>query len=389
MTWVDVALLVGTLVVAVMGWRAGVITTVAGFAGFLGGAILGAWLVPQVLSGTDWPALLAGVATIAAMVLLGLVGQAILGTLGRAVRDVVGIGPIRLLDQASGMVVSAVAFLMAAWMLLSVAATLPGGGAGQAVRTSRSYPLLDQVMAGPGGRLLDDARSLLARFDLPSLPFNPATLPPVAEPDDVDLGDEVVDVARSSVLQVTATSDRCGLSQVGSGVVMADQRVVTNAHVVAGSGTVTVRTAGSRRAATARLVLLDRATDVAVLYVPGLDAPVLDWGDVSRGTEGAVAGYPGGGRLTVGAARVRGAASVGDDAGRGSREVVVFRGTVRPGNSGGALLDLSGDVMGVVFANSSLDDSTGFALPRAEVEPALDQAATATREVSSGSCPAD
>jgi S1-C subfamily serine protease len=90
--------------------------------------------------------------------------------------------------------------------------------------------------------------------------------------------------------------------------------------------------------------------------------------------------------LTLGEARVRGQILVADDQGSGSREVHVFRGLVRPGNSGGALLDLQGSVLGLVFANAQDDDQTGFALTRAEVRSAIEASRTATDEVSSGPC---
>ena len=75
-----------------------------------------------------------------------------------------------------------------------------------------------------------------------------------------------------------------------------------------------------------------------------------------------------------------------DDQGSGSREVHVFRGLVRPGNSGGALLDLDGEVLGLVFANAQDDDETGFALTRAEVAGAIAETRRATAEVPSGPC---
>ena len=87
-----------------------------------------------------------------------------------------------VVDSASGMVVSVLAFLLCAWMVLSVAASSSLGPTSEQVRASRGFPLLDQVLAGPGGALLDDARELLATIDVPSLPFNPATLPPVEDP---------------------------------------------------------------------------------------------------------------------------------------------------------------------------------------------------------------
>jgi S1-C subfamily serine protease len=386
--WVDLALGLGVVVVALAGWRAGVISTVASFAGFVAGALAGAWLVPDLLSGTDWPAWLRGTVTVGGMVLLGLLGQSLLGMVGRSIRDSVTSRPVRFLDSASGMAVSAVAFLLSAWMLLSVVVSLPENTASEQVRRSWSFPALESVMAGPGGALLDDARALLASFDLPSLPFNPATLPPVGDPSGVDLGDDVVATAQSSVVQVATSAGRCGAARVGSGVMVAPERVATNAHVVGGTSGVTVRESGRRSARRATLIHLDPATDLAILHVPGLRAPVPDWADgARRGTDAAVAGYPGGGRLTVRQARVRGVATVPDDA-DGVRDVLVFRGLVQPGNSGGPLMDLSGRVIGLVFANSSVDESTGFALSPDEVLPAIEATRTATGEVPAGACPA-
>ncbi len=246
--------------------------------------------------------------------------------------------------------------------------------------------MLDQVMAGPGGSLLDDARELLASIDIPSLPFNPATLPPVDDPTDVNVSAAAAEVARASVVQVATSSARCAAS-VGSGVVVGRGRVATNAHVVAGSSRITVRSAQESGTREARLVSFDPATDVAILHVPGLTAPAPDWvADASRGTDAVVAGYPGGGRLTLREARVRGQVLVADDVGSGSREVHVFRGLVRPGNSGGALLDQQGSVIGLVFANAEGDERTGFALTKKEVQPAITASRGATEEVASGAC---
>ena len=187
--WVDIALLVGLLVVAIAGWRSGVITTAASFAGFIGGALCGAWLVPHLLDGREWPAFLQAMATLAGMFVLGVIGQSILGFAGRTVRDAVDFRPIRVVDSASGMVVSVLAFLLCAWMVLSVAASSSLGPTSEQVRASRGFPLLDEVLAGPGGALLDDARELLATIDVPSLPFNPATLPPVEDPSNVEISE--------------------------------------------------------------------------------------------------------------------------------------------------------------------------------------------------------
>jgi hypothetical protein len=329
---IDLILLAGVLLVAIIGWHAGVIATVAAFAGFIAGALVGAWAVPQLLADADWPPLLAGLATVGGMLVLGMLGQALLGSVGRALREALEVRPLRLLDSASGMVVSAVAFLLSAWLVLSVVASMPAGPASDAVAGSRTFPVLERVMAGPGGDLLADARGLLADLDLPSLPFNPATLPPVEEPGDGVLTEAAVATARASVVQVATSSDRCGQTTVGSGLVVAPGRIATNAHVVAGAERITVRGAGLRVARAARPVYVDAGTDLAILAVEELDAPAPPWAESApRGTDAAIAGHPGGGRLTIRAARVRGTATIAEDGDTGMREVVVLRGLTSTG----------------------------------------------------------
>ena len=103
-----------------------------------------------------------------------------------------------------------------------------------------------------------------------------------------------------------------------------------------------------------------------------------------------MAGFPGGGSLTVVPARVRGTIDArGQDIyGKGSvvREVYALRAQVRPGNSGGPLLDGTGRVYGVVFASSLEDSDTGYALTADQVADAAATGRTATRPVDTGPC---
>lgn len=385
---VDLALVLGGLLMAYLGWRAGIITTTAAFVGFFGGAFLGARLVSFLLDGRDWPVLAEGLATLIAMIVLGMAGQALLGALGRLVRRTLGVvAPLRWVDSGAGMVVSVVAFLLGAWMLLSVAVTLPEGTASDAVRSSRVWPVLDQVVGGPGSVLIADARALLADLDLPALSFNVETLPPVSQPGSGTVPEAVLDTSRESVLKVITNSAQCGMTAMGSAVVVGDELVVTNAHVVAGAQGIQVR-GGDRRTRDAVLVALDRPTDVAVLRVPGLHAPVPDWSTTAtRGMDVYVSGHPDGGNLTVRSARIRGRVTMADEGGGGSRQVLVFAGEVRPGNSGGPLLNEQGTVVGLVFATSSVAAVTGFALAPSDVLPLVRSAEGATEPVDTGGCP--
>jgi S1-C subfamily serine protease len=68
------------------------------------------------------------------------------------------------------------------------------------------------------------------------------------------------------------------------------------------------------------------------------------------------------------------------------REIYSLYARVEPGNSGGPLLSSDGKVVGVVFAKSLDDPSTGYALTLAEARPVLEAASSASRPVSTGAC---
>jgi S1-C subfamily serine protease len=101
-------------------------------------------------------------------------------------------------------------------------------------------------------------------------------------------------------------------------------------------------------------------------------------------------GYPGGGSLYVGAARVRDRGDIsGPDfrqQGTVVRDVYALYGSVRAGNSGGPLFDTQGRVLGVVFASAIDDPTTGYALTYQEVSKAATDGRTAQAAVDTGPC---
>jgi S1-C subfamily serine protease len=130
--------------------------------------------------------------------------------------------------------------------------------------------------------------------------------------------------------------------------------VVTNAHVVAGEESTTVTTRGGEEL-DATAVHYDPHDDLAILQVGGLDLRPLDLApDPSAGTAGAVLGYPENGPFQVAPARLGSTEAVisQDSYGRGpvQRDMTPFRGDVRSGNSGGPVVDGSGDILTTVFA---------------------------------------
>ena len=128
-----------------------------------------------------------------------------------------------------------------------------------------------------------------------------------------------------------------------------------------------------------------------MLYVPDLRADSLDLDPTGgRGDDAVVAGFPGGGPYRLEAARIRDTIDArGPDIyhrDQVTREVFSLFAVVEPGNSGGPLLSLRGDVYGVIFAKSLDDADTGYALTVDEVRPVARRGAGRTAEVDTGAC---
>jgi len=229
--------------------------------------------------------------------------------------------------------------------------------------------------------VLDDGLPQLgALLDLDIQP----SAPPVA------LDDPMLAAAAASVARVSGVAFACGRSATGSGFVIAPDRVVTNAHVVAGVATPIVELPG-QPAREGRIVYFDPIDDLALVAVDGLAAdPLPVVAPVVPGTAGVIQGYPHGGPFSMVNAEVisAGAVPVPDIYGDSMalRDIYALAAQVLPGNSGGPLLTADGAVAGVVFARAEDDGDRGYAMTTTELEPVIAGAAGWTAAVSSGPC---
>jgi S1-C subfamily serine protease len=389
---VDVVLIALALVFALSGFRQGLLVSATSILGFLGGAVLGAQLSGPVAERIDGSSVTRVFAALVVVLAAALLGQILAGAAGRALRGRVTWEPAKMVDSAAGAVVSAVAVLLVAWMVASPLASSPFPAVASQVRQSALVQAVDRAVPDRVRTVYDNLRDAIDRRGLPDVldPLTPTQVRDVPAPDPALQSSSVVASVRGSVVKITGIAPSCSRQIDGSGFVYAPERVMTNAHVLAGVADPVVLAEGEEYEATP--VYVDEATDVAVLAVPGMETLPLSFTaePANAGDDAIIMGYPGGGPFYVGAARVRDRGEISGPDFRNTqtvvRDVYALFGTVRSGNSGGPLFATDGSVLGVVFASAIDDPDTGYALTGPEVAEAATVGSTARTEVGTGPC---
>jgi len=390
--WVDVLVLVLALLAGISGARQGMVAAAASFLGVLAGAVIGVRIAPSLIASYESPEVRVALGVSIVIVLVAL-GETLGVLLGRAVQRQIDAEAVRQVDSFLGAVVQGMAALVVAWLVaLPLTKSSAYTGLTGAVRDSSVLRVVDTMMPNVLRELPTELTRLLDVSGFPDVlaPFAPTPITDVGPADPVLLNSPVVRQARASVLKVRGRARSCSRALEGTAFVIAPQRVITNAHVVAGTDRVQVET--SDGALDATVVTYDPETDVAVLKVPGLRAPVLQLASqpAVSGLSGLVLGYPLDGPYTASAARVRDRIHLrGPDIYNAStvvRNVYTVRAVVRSGNSGGPLLDGSGQVLGLVFGAAVDNDETGFVLADDEISDDVATASSRNVEVSTGAC---
>jgi S1-C subfamily serine protease len=202
---------------------------------------------------------------------------------------------------------------------------------------------------------------------------------------------EIVNKSVSSTVRIDGIAESCSSAMVGTGFIVSPERVITNAHVVAGVKEPVVTRSNTSIQLQGKVIAIDRKKDIAIIYVPGLNGNQLTFiGPTTPNEIGFVVGYPNGGNLRTSAVSVSSEfESIGTDIdgnGETKRDVIVFGGDVRPGNSGGPLLNEQGQVLGVVFAADAENKNTGYALAPSEVAKLVSETASLMQEIETGNC---
>ncbi|MBW3608442.1 MAG: MarP family serine protease [Actinobacteria bacterium] len=377
MTTIDILIIVLAAFFALIGFARGFLIGALSLVGFIGGAYLGTRFGPHLLeegNASPFAPLFGLLGALVGGVILSAGAEGMAGAMRSGIRSPV----FGVFDGLLGAVLAIALALGLAWLVSVIVLQTPGVREYRAT-IQRSVILKELNMILPSDRVL----KALARFD----PFPTIDGPEVQvrPPRESVARDPDVDRAGRSIVRVLSNS--CGLGVAGSGWVAAPGIVVTNAHVVAGSNRSSVEPKGSGSRLDARAIHFDSRNDLAVLRVPSLDRPSLDFAREVKPTEpGAVLGFPLNGPYRIVPARVGRTTSVLANNAYGTRrvrrEVTTFRADVQPGNSGGPIVDVAGRVSGTVFSKV-VGGNGGYAVPNRIVRDAL---ASADGPVDTGRC---
>ncbi|MCU1439818.1 MAG: Colicin production protein [Rhodoglobus sp.] len=383
----DVLLIILLLSYVGYGMRNGLSRSLFVIAGVVAGVVAAFFLAPIVANWVPYPVFRP---IVMILVAIGLVvgGHALGGAIGRGIRAGVEKSPLSGLDRLLGGIVTGIVAALVASMVAFSVGQLGVPFLSKAIAGSTVIRTIDNLTPDPVQAFLAQVRGVVAESGLPVISDAFGGQSPTIP--QIDTGSAELNAAAQSVVRITGNAYACGQSQSGTGFVVADDRVVTNAHVVAGV-TEPVIEALDGQALPGQVVYFDPLDDLAIIAVPGLTAAPLALGDtVPPGTDTAVEGYPYGGPFTSGAADVITVTTTnvsdiyGDST--SNREVYVLAADVREGNSGGPLLALDGSVVGVVFAKSADTPNVGYAMTMTELDPVAAQAGGLSSPVSSGSC---
>lgn len=382
MDTLDLIVLLLAVAAGVGGWRLGFVARAASWIGMGLGVYVATRILPAIGNSEEDPQRL----LLLGLVILfsgAIIGQVIGLLVGTRLRMVIRPGPAQTADRVGGAAAGVLGVLVAFWFLLPTLSQTPTWPAEQA-RDSRIATFIhDHFPEAPD--TTQALRRVLGPRVFEGLGPAPALGPPPAES---GLSQQRAEQVARATVKVEAPA--CSRIQDGSGAVIADGLVVTNAHVVAGSKHPTVFRHPDNKELDATVVAFDPDRDVAILRVPGLDRAPLPLGDpsFSLGGVGAVFGHPFGGDLKLSPFKV------GDDTqargfdiydqNRTTRHIYVLSSDLAPGDSGGALVDPNGRVEGVAFAIAPDKPDVGYALALDEVTPVLDSAGS--EAVSTGPC---
>ena len=159
-------------------------------------------------------------------------------------------------------------------------------------------------------------------------------------------------------------------NSLGSGVILSEDGIVVSNYHVVGMATAIRVVLTDRREFSARILLADKDTDLAILKIESEERlPWLAFRDsdaVEVGELVLAIGNPFGIGQTVSSGIVSGLARSGIATGNARGYFIQTDAPINPGNSGGALIDMAGQLVGIntrILSHSGGSNGVGFAIP--------------------------
>lgn len=389
MNIIDVLIIILIFFSLVRGSQVGAVRQLCSTAGFFIGLVLGALLDPHLASLTHTTASRSWLSLIITLglALAGLGGGEYLGIILKS--RLSDHHKSEYVDRGLGSLVGMSTLLISVWLGAAILIALPFTGLQNDLRASALISFLNKNLPSAPKTIADLSR-VIDPNGFPKV-FNGTEPAPLnANRPLPNIGSLTAAVNKDSVSVVKVEGSGCGGIVAGSGFIIAPGYVATNAHVVAGVALPYVIDNNGQHVATA--VWFDPNLDYAILRVNDLAGSALSVNSAiaSSGTSAAVLGYPGGGSLNAKPAVVLDefVANGSNIYGKGStnRDVYEIKATVIPGNSGGPLINSKGQVIGLVFAESTSYNQVGYALTMQQPLNELHQAEQNPQSVSTGSC---
>lgn len=380
----DLLLILAALAAAVGGWRLGFLRRLSGWIGAgLGLAVailILPWVMQRLGSASDLTIFAVGAAV---LVLLASIGQGLGALIGSKLRLGVDTPVGVRTDAFFGAALGVVGIAVLAWLVVPVMAGTEGWPAATARGSALSRAISDHLPKPPAQ--ITELERQLAGGEFPEvfagLRAAPELPPP---PEGSPIGEELLDRASASTVKLRAAA--CDRIQSGSGFLVAEHLVATNAHVVAGSTSLTVLTTDGEPH-DGRVIAFDPKIDLALVST-SLDRPVLPLATPAVGDAGLVMGFPGGGPFAPSPFQVgERLPATGFDIYERSlveRDLLVLSSALEPGDSGGAVLRDDGSVIGVAMAIAPDRAGVAYALASDEVSDLLGR--TTSESADTGAC---
>lgn len=384
---VDILIVLFLISALVRGREIGFVQQLFSTVGFFGGLLLGTFIEPHTVSLVHSPlsrSLVTLLTTLGTAFLLLIIGEYI----GIVLKHKVQEKAVNKADNLFGSLLSAASVLLAVWLGAAILSSVPYPSLKNAIRASRIITALDSNLP-PAPNIIADLGHLIDPNGFPNVFIGSEPTPP----DNINLPPSsalAAAVAKDKASIVKIEGQGCGGIVEGSGFVVGNNLVATNAHVVAGIAHPYVKDANGTHTAVA--IWFDPDLDFAVMRVANLagDPLLINSSRVPQSTPAAVLGYPGGGGFTAEPASVLNEFTATGrniyDRGSTERDVYAVAANIIPGNSGGPLVTADGAVVGVVFAQSTAYNHVGYALTTAAVAQEINQAAAQDHAVSTGGC---